>query len=172
MVAIAARGDGEDGVMNKLRYFKSRTFGIGICAVTVFSVLFALPAAAGITGSVHDFSAYGWSNGEICSICHIPHNGSTTSDAPIWNHAVSSATYTLYSSSTMDVVAEQPGPGSYSRMCLSCHDGTVAVDSFGGNTGTMPAPDRVILGTITRSASLGSIRHSGMGRPAALTATI
>jgi len=23
-----------------------------------------------------------------------------------------------------------------SRLCLSCHDGTVAVDSYGGNTGT------------------------------------
>ena len=28
------------------------------------------------------------------------------------------------------------GPGSRSKLCLSCHDGTVALDSFGGYTGT------------------------------------
>jgi predicted CXXCH cytochrome family protein len=27
-------------------------------------------------------------------------------------------------------------PGSTSKLCLSCHDGTVAVNSFGGTTGT------------------------------------
>lgn len=30
---------------------------------------------------------------------------------------------------------EQPIVGSLSRLCLSCHDGTVAIDSFGGNPG-------------------------------------
>jgi hypothetical protein len=27
-------------------------------------------------------------------------------------------------------------PDGHSKLCLSCHDGTVAVDSFGGRTGT------------------------------------
>jgi predicted CXXCH cytochrome family protein len=54
-------------------------------------------------------------------------------DSPTWNHEVSVASYTLYSSRTMDVPVGQPG--DVSMLCLSCHDGTVAVDSFGGSTG-------------------------------------
>jgi len=147
MVLIAGTGNDEDGVMSKLKYWISRNPGIGGCAAAVFFAMFTFPAVAGIQNSAHDFSTAGWSNGEICSICHAPHSGSATSEAPIWNHAVSGATYTLYNSSTMDVAAEQPGPGSYSRMCLSCHDGTVALDSFGGATGSTMAPDNVVLGT-------------------------
>ena len=94
------------------------------------------PAAWGqMSGSAHDFSAQGWSGGEICIACHTPHSADTTlAGAPLWNHEVSVAVYEVYSSPTMDVVVGQPG--AVSKLCLSCHDGTVAVDSFGGNSGT------------------------------------
>jgi predicted CXXCH cytochrome family protein len=52
----------------------------------------------------------------------------------LWNHAVTTAAYTLYDSPTMN--AETGQPGGVSKACLSCHDGTVALDSFGGSTGT------------------------------------
>ena len=96
----------------------------------------AIPVLAGsITGSAHDFSAQAWSGGRICVACHAPHKTSTTiTDAPLWNHASSTITYTLYSSPTMNATITQPGGGS--KLCLSCHDGTVAVNSFGGVTGT------------------------------------
>jgi hypothetical protein len=98
----------------------------------------AQPAAAGvIAGSKHDFSTQKWTlNSQICVVCHTPHNGDTTTPgAPaLWNHANSTASYTLYTSPTMNAVTAQPGQSS--KLCLSCHDGTVAVDSFGGNTGT------------------------------------
>lgn len=99
-------------------------------------VLFASPASAGtITGSAHDFSGEGWSNGRICVACHAPHKTDTTiADAPLWNHASSTASYTLYSSPTLKATITQPGGSS--KLCLSCHDGTVAVNSFGGVTGT------------------------------------
>ncbi|MCX7151076.1 MAG: cytochrome C, partial [Proteobacteria bacterium] len=54
--------------------------------------------------------------------------------APLWNHKLSNATYTLYSSPTLNATVSQPGGNS--KLCLSCHDGTVAVNSFGGVTGT------------------------------------
>jgi len=115
----------------------------------VAGVLFlsASPAFAGIQGSAHDFSGAGWSTGEICNVCHTPHNATAGTDAPLWNHAISVAAYTLYASPTMDVTAEQPAPGGSSRMCLSCHDGTIAIDSFGGRTGSTLAPAGVIVGT-------------------------
>ena len=99
-------------------------------------LLAAMPAMAGtITGSAHDFTAQSWSGGRICIACHATHKADTTiADAPLWSHANSTATYTLYSTPTMQATVGQPGGGS--KLCLSCHDGTVAVNSFGGVAGT------------------------------------
>jgi len=89
-------------------------------------------AGAQITGSEHDFSGQGWGTNEICQPCHTPHNASTTLPVVLWNHDVTSATYTLYSSPTMNAQTGQPD--GVSKACLSCHDGTVALDAFGGST--------------------------------------
>ena len=64
----------------------------------------AVPALAGtITGSAHDFTGQAWSGGRICVACHAPHKTDTaTTDAPLWSHANSTATYTLYSTPTMN----------------------------------------------------------------------
>lgn len=98
-----------------------------------------------IAGTAHDLSGAGYSGGQICVVCHTPHGGNTTvTDAPLWNHAVTTATYTLYSSSTLNA-GPMTQPSGVSKLCLSCHDGTVAVDSFGGATGTnfMTGPEAV-----------------------------
>ena len=99
-----------------------------------------------ITGSAHDFTADAWSGGRICVACHAPHHTDTTvTDAPLWNHAVTAQAYTLYSSATLDASIGQPS--GLSKLCLSCHDGTVAVDSFGGVTGSV---------TVSTASNLGS----------------
>jgi len=103
--------------------------------------------AGTLSGSRHDFSSKNWgsttdsaknSNGKICVVCHTPHNSDISAGAyaPLWNHAASTTTtYTsLYASATMKATVGQPGPTS--KLCLSCHDGTVALDSFAGNTGS------------------------------------
>lgn len=106
----------------------------------------AVPSAmADITGSSHDFSGDTWSGGQICVVCHTPHSGDTSGNAPLWNHATTTATFTMYTSSTMD--ATSTSPGGRSKLCLSCHDGTVALDSFGGNTGTTSISGAALLGT-------------------------
>lgn len=90
---------------------------------------------AQITGSAHDFSAKSWNaTKEICIVCHTPHNANTTvTNAPLWNHSLSAvASYTAYSSATMNSVAGAPDGSS--KLCLSCHDGTVALENFGGTT--------------------------------------
>ena len=94
------------------------------------------PAAAGsIMGSAHDFTAYNWSGGQVCIACHNPQNANTSvTVAPQWNHALSAQTYTLYATNSLKANIGQPGMRS--KLCLSCHDGTVAVDSFGGVTGS------------------------------------
>jgi predicted CXXCH cytochrome family protein len=109
-----------------------------IGTLVVAAALIALPtiAFAQISGTAHDLSGGALSGGEICNVCHTPHNADdTVSDAPLWDHEVTAtASFTLYSSTTMDATPGQPS--GVSKLCLSCHDGTVAVDAFGGAAGT------------------------------------
>jgi predicted CXXCH cytochrome family protein len=109
--------------------------GAGALLLIVALVLPVRVAQAGITGSAHDFSGDVWSGGKICQPCHTPHNADTSvAEAPLWNHEITTATFVLYSSPTLNASPSQPGGSS--KLCLSCHDGTVAIDSFGGATGT------------------------------------
>jgi predicted CXXCH cytochrome family protein len=112
----------------------------------------SFPSFAGtIVGSQHDLSGQGWGTNEICIFCHTPHNAKSPQLAPLWNHESTTATYTLYSSPTMDQTPLHPRTPS--KHCLSCHDGTVAIDSYGSRTGSnfMPGtpgvPGSVNLGT-------------------------
>jgi len=45
---------------------------------------------------------------------------------PLWNQQLSVQSYTAYTSSTYHQTGLQPPLGSTSKLCLSCHDGTVA----------------------------------------------
>ncbi len=80
--------------------------------------------AQGIDATVHDLTGGGIS--ETCVFCHTPHAANTNVEAPLWNKPASSASYTLYDSTTIDgtVLAV----GSVSVACLSCHDGTQSTD--------------------------------------------
>jgi predicted CXXCH cytochrome family protein len=112
----------------------------------VFMVLIILSgriAWADLSASAHDFSSKAWSGGQICAICHTPHN-SQTAVVPLWNHGATSASFTLYSSPTFKASSSQPTGAS--KACLSCHDGTVALDTFGGKTGTTLLAGPTLLG--------------------------
>lgn len=88
-----------------------------------------------ITGSAHDFSNDAWNTtGEICITCHTPHNGMETG-AVLWNHTITTASFDVYSSVTMDADPIVGQPSGNSKLCLSCHDGTVGLADFGGATG-------------------------------------
>jgi len=66
---------------------------------------------------------------EVCVFCHTPHfSNADLVDAPLWNRMTSGAVYTPYDSSTEDSKPGQPGGNSIA--CLSCHDGTVALDAL------------------------------------------
>ena len=91
----------------------------------------AVPCAAGtLEGSPHDFSRRAWApQGQLCVLCHTPVRvGGGVLAAPLWSRP-GEAGYRVYASPTLDAVPGQPG--SLSKVCLSCHDGSVAVDSFG-----------------------------------------
>ena len=62
-----------------------------------------------------------------CTFCHAPHSG-VGANTPLWNQTLSTQTYTPYTSSTFQQKGDaQPALGKSSSLCLSCHDGTVAV---------------------------------------------
>ena len=91
-------------------------------------------------------SAKGWGTTELCKFCHTPHLAQAVTGAPLWNHQTTVATYSMYTSATFQGAATQTQPGPTSKLCLSCHDGTVAVDSF-ANSGTVQAGTHFISST-------------------------
>ena len=105
------------------------------CLTGLLLSITALPVLAGSISdadSAHNFSAQGWTGGEICIACHTPHDAQAgVADAPLWNHDLSTATYSLYSSPTLNASAVGQPTGT-SKLCLSCHDGTVALDNSPG----------------------------------------
>jgi len=124
-------------------------------------VLLATPAsAASIVNSVHNLSPSG--PGEVhaaeesgvCEFCHTAHEASPA--APLWNRRSQGSTYTPYSSSTALALPGQPTGASL--LCLSCHDGTVALGEvlsrstpilMAGGVTTMP-PGKGYIGTDLR----------------------
>lgn len=99
-----------------------------------FILLFTIPAftcAQSIVNSKHNLSVSGSgeikadNESQICIFCHTPHNSSPRS--PLWNRQDPGSNYTLYNSSTAQALPGQPDGASI--LCLSCHDGTIALGS-------------------------------------------
>lgn len=66
----------------------------------------------------------------VCIFCHTSHNGST--QGPAWNRQDSGGTFDVYWSPTVDAYASTaaaPQPNGSSKLCLSCHDGVLALGS-------------------------------------------
>ena len=66
---------------------------------------------------------------EICVYCHTPHGANRQVNAPLWNRSINTTGYTIYDKPrTLNRPIGQPGPNSLT--CLSCHDGTISIDSI------------------------------------------
>ncbi len=103
-------------------------------AVILFAFSQVTFSQTGITGSAHDFSGQGWGTTEICEPCHTPHNSDASiQNAPLWNHQSTTTAFTLYLSSTLNTTTLTQ-PDASSKLCLSCHDGTIALENFSSTT--------------------------------------
>ena len=86
-------------------------------------------SATSIVNSPHNLSASGpgkikaASEQQICIFCHTPHNASVVQ--PLWNRQIPEQSYRIYSSATL--IAQVGQPTGSSKLCLSCHDGTIAL---------------------------------------------
>lgn len=86
---------------------------------------------APIGGGASDMNPYRNDYGEVCVYCHTPHQSSTTINLPLWNRTTSSANYKTYDTlGTSSLTSNVSQPGINSLACLSCHDGTLGVDSI------------------------------------------
>ncbi|MBI5026795.1 MAG: hypothetical protein HZC12_08770 [Nitrospirae bacterium] len=118
-----------------------KTKTLVLFAILIASLSIAYLAYGGsIVGSKHDLKS-DWEKGsalmkqtlnnygEVCVYCHTPHSANTNISVPLWNRNTPTGPYTIYTSATMDTAPSNP-PSGVSLACLSCHDGTVAVDSI------------------------------------------
>lgn len=85
---------------------------------------------ATILNSKHNLSISGTgtikatNQSRVCIFCHTPHNAHP--DIPyLWNRSEQTTNYIPYHSSTMFASVGQPTGAS--KLCLSCHDGTIAL---------------------------------------------
>lgn len=67
----------------------------------------------------------------VCIFCHTPHHSNSVT--PLWSRDTGSTVYRLYQSDTVSKGLVQQPFGS-SRLCLSCHDGTIAMNMRFGET--------------------------------------
>lgn len=115
---------------------------------------------AQIEGSAHDFSDAGWSDHQICKPCHTPHNAITVDingygTDRLWNHALP-AEDQVYNTQEGDLTRND-ALDAKSILCMGCHDGTVALDSFGGvGGGTFIFGDGLIGTDLTNDHPVGA----------------
>lgn len=106
-------------------------------------LLIGFPVGAGITTSKHNFTsqtaspnAFFWGTGQVCVFCHTAHNASASA-GKLWNHDINPGqSYIMYNSSTIDM-NQSLTPHEGSLICLSCHDGAIAVNSLNN----LPGPE-------------------------------
>ncbi|MHB1291043.1 MAG: cytochrome c3 family protein [Sulfuricella sp.] len=90
---------------------------------------------------------------QVCVFCHTPHSADITVPSPLWNRKLSSATYTPYTSSSIEASAAEmaAAPGGSSKLCLSCHDGTMAIDTVNVLNGASNPTIAMTLGGVATS---------------------
>ena len=115
--------------------------------LTVFLLVVHLSVSAGlaaVAGTAHDFSP-AQDGSKACQYCYTPHKA--LSGTPLWNHQLSNRTYEIYWSTSLDAKVDQPTGAS--KLCLSCHDGTVALGArvSGGSGTARMQPGSANLGT-------------------------
>jgi len=131
-----------------------RTAGKAIFLILLAASLGFPARSASVVGSVHDLSVGGTgdykavSEKNACVFCHTAHH--SNGETPLWNHTMSSiSNYVVYSSvrfTNLNITVPQPNGSS--RLCLSCHDGTVAL----GNVSSGAAQIQMQNGVTTMPA--------------------
>ena len=158
------------------------TAALGLALAFAVTATAAVTPGSGIKHTSHDLSLSGLSAfyfegtpdnlDRLCIYCHAPHNAidyandpigfARLSYSPLWNHEVTLTQFTMYSNGTsywgtvhdhslyLEPLAEPGGP---SLLCLSCHDGSIAISAYGfipskglRNSESAKASGRILIG--------------------------
>lgn len=93
------------------------------------------------------------SEDRICIFCHIPHQKGLATRY-LWNRSDPANPYIPYFSSTLKADVGQPTGAS--RMCLSCHDGTIALGAIDSSPTEIPFKGGIRLMPHDRPSNLGT----------------
>jgi predicted CXXCH cytochrome family protein len=131
-----------------------KTSSIAKLAVGLTLVSMSSVAMAAIANTKHNLGSsgsynYTSSTTEICVFCHTPHGADSSAAVPLWNRTLGDTnSYTTYSqlgTSTLD--SRSTSIGSVSLACLSCHDGTQAMNVVINSPGSGTSGDVNMDGT-------------------------
>jgi predicted CXXCH cytochrome family protein len=132
-----------DTVMEAVHVMKNLKYLIGAASVAMLVATVAsgpVQAQALMLGTAHDLKGNITAGSvEVCIFCHTPHDASATI-TPLWNRTAGTAgPYSMYDSTFSGSVenAQATSPEGVSLACLSCHDGSIAMESLlydGGRT--------------------------------------
>ena len=119
------------GILGLEVMFGLMMLALAICPEAVGQVATPPPVQVDTLGmhnmTIGSGSSVTTSGGLGCTFCHAPHSG-LGGVTPLWNQTLSAQSYTPYTSTTYKQTGStQPSMGKASSLCLSCHDGTVAV---------------------------------------------
>ncbi|MFZ1730790.1 MAG: cytochrome c3 family protein [Bacteroidota bacterium] len=122
-------------------------------------------AQSSIINTKHNLSAgssatiHAQTEQQVCVFCHTPHHASTT--AQLWNRSQPTTSYTLYTSDYLTSLSPSypsvTQPGSKSKLCLSCHDGTIALGTL------LNVPGPTMGGTVTMANSVTTMPLTSPG---------
>ncbi len=117
--------------------------------------------AGAIVDSKHNLSTSGRgqikssSETRICIFCHTSHNSSP--DGPLWGHQTTTpGNFTTYNRATLKNQPQQPNGAT--KLCLSCHDGTIAVGAIKGLSRPIP------MQNVGAAGEIPELRPSNIGR--------
>ena len=155
----------------------ARSVSAALAGGVVLMVATMLPqeAIAGIALTKHNLGTSGTGTntfsgtGEICVFCHTPHGGDTSASVPLWNRTLPAAnTFTTYNSLGTSSLDGTIAPvGSVSIACLSCHDGTQAMNVMinapgSGLTGDATFTGGAWTGPALTASPVGSLGYASI----------
>lgn len=139
--AAGTRGRrGGYGVFSLQSAIKAAVFAAAMVFCANGSAFAAVAATKHNFGSMSTAAIKTTDTSEICVFCHTPHNSVPAQG--MWNKQIPGDIYNVYASQT--IVAAVGQPTGSSKLCLSCHDGTIAV----GSLLNLPGPVSPMAGTL------------------------
>lgn len=127
--------------MSKMKKLLIALCAVALSATVSFAATNSYTPGSGIVGSPHDMTLLDDvpdAQGRVCAYCHTPHHAEDASLSdymPLWTKPLTQEVFMPYTSATLDAVVSLDVVDGPSRLCMSCHDGVVAYDSYYGKAG-------------------------------------